>query len=226
MVKGESTTGGKSKTVVVHRRHASRVASWAQGACSRSTLKVGKTGRTHKDVHMSFASMYLPHAGRSSDLWDDAIREVQTMVLDTLKHGDIFLVGDFNTAELCIVCGDEEKVVKQSSGRAGAEAFLRAQQVCQMMDEDGLISLTTAGGHRPTHFPYNGAQPRTFYSQLISKHILQEYECTASILDFASATDHRAMFHTGENNQERSSAIESPHFREYMPGVNGVDGTS
>lgn len=172
IVNETSTTGGKSAAVVLHRRHARRFTEWLQGPCPALTVTKGRSSRDGQDTYLSFASVYLPHGGHSEQLWDKSLEAVQQTIRHCQRLGQVVISGDFNTAELRTLLGDDEPSTMRSSGRAGVETYLRAQQTFQLMNDSALYSLVPSGGHQPTHVPRQGSQPRTLDYQLVSKSLL------------------------------------------------------
>lgn len=193
-MKAENLTGGKASAVIVHRRHARKVVSWRQTSCPSVTLSGRRRGDSCHKSYISFGSVHLPHSGHESNIWEASITEVEETVKHILQTGQLFLAGDFNTAEFAQRWGGMEDTIRPLSERAGPEAFLRAQHINHFMQDNSLVSLTPHGGHQATHFPYNAkSQPRTLDYQLRPKAVMLGCTCSTDVVDLALATDHRAL---------------------------------
>lgn len=134
--------------VVVHRRHAAKVTAWGGERFPHVYLQ---------ELDMVVSSVYMPSISRSSEEWEDAIRELRSLT-SVIAQRDALLVvaGDFNASWLADSLGSGAHERPLAVHRRMEESVQRASDLLSWLDDNRQFRIVVPeGGIRPTFVPYN-----------------------------------------------------------------------
>lgn len=188
-VLGTPTTGGRSTSTTLHRRHASGVVKWSGGAFPTLSIKTDDSAR-----QLTFVNVYLPHVGHPDDVWHESLHTLCAVLRNKSGLGYICAAGDCNSHSLRHLLkpeGDsrEDTWSKQVCLHTDLQ---RAEALHELLEQTGLVALAPPGGLATTFRPYHGGAEKVLDYIFVSRG-MSSAPWVCNSLEVALATDHKPL---------------------------------